>query len=87
MKSCWKAACVAAAFVIPAISLAQGSGAPSRAQVRADLVRYERAGFNPARQNPSRRVDDLQAASVRVQAEDGVATASNTAAQVATMTN
>ncbi|WP_246793577.1 DUF4148 domain-containing protein [Burkholderia perseverans] len=87
MKSYWKAACVAAAFVIPAISFAQGSGPLSRAQVRADLVRYERAGFNPARQNPSHWVDDLQAASVRVQADDGVATASNTASQAAAVTN
>lgn len=69
MKSYCKAAIVAAGFVVPAISFAQGNTPLTRAQVRAELVRYEQAGFDPARQNPSHWVDDLQAASARVSAE------------------
>lgn len=69
MKSYCKAAIVAAAFVVPAISFAQGNAPVTRAQVRAELARYEQAGFNPAHENPSHWVDDLQAASARVDAE------------------
>ncbi|WP_414448429.1 DUF4148 domain-containing protein [Burkholderia sp. 22PA0099] len=69
MKSYCKAAIVAAGFVVPAISFAQGNAPLTRAQVRAEQARYEQAGFNPARDNPSHWVDDLQAASARVNAE------------------
>ncbi|MBN3725389.1 DUF4148 domain-containing protein [Burkholderia sp. Ac-20379] len=89
MKSHCKAAIVAAAFVVPAISFAQGDTPLTRAQVRAELVRYEQAGFNPARENPSHWVDDLQAASVRVNTERNrsMRTASGSASPVSTIAN
>lgn len=71
MKSKWIAALVAAGCVVPALSFAQGNSVLSRAQVREEMARYEQAGFNPARQNPSRWVEDLQAAAARVHAGRG----------------
>jgi hypothetical protein len=38
----------------------------TREQVRQDMIRYEAAGFNPARANPRTWVDDAQAASSSV---------------------
>ncbi|WP_322082231.1 DUF4148 domain-containing protein [Burkholderia sp. BCC1972] len=38
----------------------------TRAQVRDEMLRYEAAGFNPARMNPRTWVDDAQAASAKV---------------------
>ncbi|KAF1059459.1 DUF4148 domain-containing protein [Burkholderia gladioli] len=81
MKSKWIAALAAAGCVVPAVSFAQDNSVLSRAQVREEMARYEQAGFNPARQNPSRWVEDLQAAAARVHAEhDAVRMASGAAA-------
>ncbi|HDR9510590.1 hypothetical protein C5615_18475 [Burkholderia cepacia] len=38
----------------------------TREQVREDMIRYEAAGFNPARANPRTWVDDAQAAAASV---------------------
>jgi hypothetical protein len=41
----------------------------TRAQVNAEMVQYEQAGFNPARANPQTWVEDAQRASQRVAAK------------------
>ncbi|WP_175952456.1 DUF4148 domain-containing protein [Burkholderia sp. BCC0405] len=57
-----------AALVASAPLFAQSAPGLTREQVRQDMLRYEAAGFNPARINPRTRVDDAQAAAARVQA-------------------
>ncbi|NIE57043.1 MULTISPECIES: DUF4148 domain-containing protein [unclassified Burkholderia] len=47
---------------------AQSAPGLTREQVRQDMLRYEAAGFNPARMNPRSWVDDAQAVAARVQA-------------------
>ncbi|WP_075643381.1 DUF4148 domain-containing protein [Caballeronia sordidicola] len=42
-----KAACIAAAVLIPTVALAQSSSPVTREQVRADLLQLENAGYNP----------------------------------------
>ncbi|RXV74215.1 DUF4148 domain-containing protein [Burkholderia stabilis] len=44
----------------------------SRAQVRAELVQLEQAGYRPGRANDPHYPDDLQAALTRVHANDAV---------------
>jgi hypothetical protein len=56
---------VALAVSSPLFAHAEGL---TREQVRDDMIRYEAAGFNPARANPRTWVDDARAASVRVMA-------------------
>jgi hypothetical protein len=63
MKSLVRLFAVAVAVSTPLFAHAQGL---TREQVRDDMVRYEAAGFNPARANPRTWVEDLHAASVRV---------------------
>jgi hypothetical protein len=57
-----------AVLIVPAVSFAQTSNGPvTRAEVRAELVQSERAGYQPA----SKQIhypDELQAAERRVQA-------------------
>lgn len=45
----------------------------SRAQVRAELVQLEQAGYRPGRANDPHYPDDLQAALSRIHANDAVA--------------
>jgi hypothetical protein len=47
MKSLIKAVAVVATFAIPALSHAQATQTLTRAQVRAELVQLEKAGYNP----------------------------------------
>ncbi|MGF6597875.1 Ni/Co efflux regulator RcnB [Paraburkholderia sp. GAS448] len=49
MKSLIQAVVVAAVLAAPLASFAQSSQPLTRAQVRAELVQLEKAGFNPAR--------------------------------------
>ncbi|PXW22484.1 DUF4148 domain-containing protein [Paraburkholderia caballeronis] len=56
---------VAAALVVPAISFAQTAQPLTRAQVRAELVQLEKAGYSPA-ENQVNYPEDLQAAEQRV---------------------
>ncbi|RQR40836.1 MULTISPECIES: DUF4148 domain-containing protein [unclassified Burkholderia] len=65
MKSALRLLVAALAVSGPLFAHAQGL---TREQVREDMIRYEAAGFNPARANPRTWVDDAQAASVRVMA-------------------
>ena len=66
MKTLISAVAVAAALAVPALSFAQQSDAPlTRAQVRADLVQLEKAGYNPNVSDPS-YPSNIQAAEARV---------------------
>jgi len=59
-----------AVLIVPAVSFAQTSNGPvTRAEVRAELVQLERAGYQPA----SKQIhypDEIQAAEQRVRAEN-----------------
>ncbi|SAK58152.1 membrane protein [Caballeronia temeraria] len=69
MKTFISAVAVAAALAVPALSFAQQSDAPiSRAQVRAELVQLEKAGYNPNISDPS-YPSNIQAAQARVNTE------------------
>jgi hypothetical protein len=68
MKALICAAFAAAVVAAPSFAFAQASNAPvTRAEVRADLIRVEQAGYRPSGDDityPS----DIQAAEARVQA-------------------
>lgn len=61
---------VSAAVAAPAFA---DDAVVSRAQVRAELVQLEQAGYRPGRANDPHYPDDLQAALTRVHANDAVA--------------
>lgn len=73
MKSLIKAVAVALALTAPVASFAQSSQPVTRADVRAQLVQLERAGYNPAIANDEAYPSDLQAAEARVAAQSPVA--------------
>jgi hypothetical protein len=61
---------VAAALALPVVAHAQETGSTvTRAQVRAELVQLEKAGYQPAR-NDRYYPADIQAAEAKVHAED-----------------
>jgi hypothetical protein len=51
MKTLVRAVCAVAVIVVPIASLAQSDGSMTRAQVQAEIVQLEQAGFNPANAN------------------------------------
>jgi Domain of unknown function (DUF4148) len=62
----------AAALLAPVVAFAQQSNAPlTRAEVRADLIRLEQAGYNPAMINDAKYPADIQAAEARAAAMSG----------------
>ncbi|KND55229.1 hypothetical protein BPUN_2902 [Candidatus Paraburkholderia kirkii] len=62
---------VAAAVALPALSFAQSNQPVTRAEVRAQLVELEKAGYNPA-SDQTQYPDNIQAAQARVNAEKGI---------------
>jgi hypothetical protein len=66
MKSLIHAVAVAVALAVPAVSFAQSNGPITRAQVRAELVQLEKAGWRPAAGSDPHYPEDLQAAQARV---------------------
>lgn len=66
MKSLIKALGIAAVLAVPVASFAQSTQPATRAEVRADLVQTEQAGYYPTRMNPQTAVQDMQAAQARV---------------------
>jgi hypothetical protein len=71
MKSLIYVALVASALAAPVLSFAQESNGPvTRAEVRADLIRLEQAGYRPSVKDVNYPAD-IQAAEARVQAQDG----------------
>ena len=66
MKSIICAVFAAAVLAVPTLSFAQASNAPvTRAEVKADLVQVEQAGYNPARKDLNYPAD-IQAAEARI---------------------
>src|SRR5258708_28136846 len=64
---------VAAVFAVPAVSSFAQSNAPvTRAEVKAELVQLEKAGYQPGRDDPNYPAD-IQAAEAKVAAMNGVA--------------
>ncbi|MGU7782632.1 DUF4148 domain-containing protein [Burkholderia sp. PU8-34] len=66
MKNLIQAVVVAAALAAPVAVFAQSSAPLTRAQVRAELVQLEQAGWHPAVGNDPHYPEDLQAAEARV---------------------
>ncbi|MFD1555744.1 DUF4148 domain-containing protein [Paraburkholderia silviterrae] len=71
MKSLIQAVALAAALIVPVASFAQSNGPVTRAQVRAELVQLEKAGYSPARGNDPHYPDDILAAEAKVAAQNG----------------
>lgn len=57
---------VTVALVAPLTSFAQSNAPKTRAEVRADLVQLERAGYNPGANNEATYPAQIQAAETRV---------------------
>ncbi|MFL9910003.1 DUF4148 domain-containing protein [Paraburkholderia sp. RL17-337-BIB-A] len=69
VRTLFSAVALASALAAPAVSFAQQSNGPvTRAQVRAELVELERAGFTPRGENVN-YPEDIQAAEARVVAK------------------
>ena len=69
MKALIKAAAVALALAAPALSFAQSNNQPlTRAEVRADLERAMKAGYNPS--DRMHYPENIQAAQTRIAAEN-----------------
>ena len=71
MKSLIQAVVVAAALAAPVAVFAQSNQPVTRAQVRAELVQLEKAGYNPGRANDPHYPDDILAAEAKVAAQNG----------------
>ena len=69
MKSLIEAAVIAALITAPLAAFAQSSEPLTRAEVRADLVKVEKAGYNP--NDWIHYPENIQAAEARVAAEHG----------------
>jgi hypothetical protein len=63
---------VAALLAAPALSFAQSNQPLTRAQVRAELVQLQQAGYNPASDN-TQYPKNIEAALSRIQATQGAA--------------
>ncbi|WP_322105519.1 DUF4148 domain-containing protein [Paraburkholderia sp. J41] len=70
MKSLLCLTLAAAALAAPLASFAQSTAPVTRAQVLADLIRVEKAGYDPARGNDSNYPTDIQAAEAKVAAQE-----------------
>ena len=77
MKSLVKAVVIAAVLAAPVASFAQSTQPVTRAQVRAELVQLEKAGYQPGQSDPYYPAN-LQAAQARVDAQNGTAQAAAT---------
>ena len=81
MKSLVKALAVAAMLAAPLASFAQSNQPLTRAEVKAQLVALEKAGYNPAFVNDAAYPHDIQAAEARVAAQNSVGGAASGASQ------
>lgn len=73
MKPLARAVIVVAALVVPVIASAQSNAPITRAQVRAELVQLEKAGYNPSHGEDPNYPADIQAADANVAAQSGAA--------------
>jgi hypothetical protein len=62
-------ALAAGTLAAPVLSFAQSNAPVTRAEVRADLVRVEQAGYNPALGNDNNYPADIQAAEAKIAAQ------------------
>jgi hypothetical protein len=74
MKSLIQAVVIAAVLAAPVASFAQSNQPVTRAQVRAELVQLEKAGYHPGLSDPYYPAD-IQAAQARVARQNGTAQA------------
>jgi Domain of unknown function (DUF4148) len=70
MKSLIQAVVIAATLAAPVAVFAQSNQPLTRAQVHEQLVQIEKAGYNPARNNPNEYPSNIQAAEARVAAQN-----------------
>jgi hypothetical protein len=63
-------AVAAGALAAPALSFAQSTAPVTRAEVRADLIRVEQAGYQPGRANDIDYPADIQAAEAKIAAQN-----------------
>ena len=71
MKKLALLALTLSAVVSSTVTFAQSASVPlTRAQVRADLIRLEQAGYNPSAVNDVTYPADIQAAEAKVAAQD-----------------
>ncbi|MEW6345489.1 MAG: DUF4148 domain-containing protein [Paraburkholderia sp.] len=84
MKSLIQAVAIAAVLATPVASFAQSNQPLTRAEVRAQLVQIEQAGYSPARGRDPYYPTDIQAAEARVAAQNGAAQAETTGYGAAT---
>ncbi|WP_144158975.1 DUF4148 domain-containing protein [Paraburkholderia sp. BCC1885] len=75
MKSLIKAVAIAAVLAAPVVSFAQTNEPVTRAQVRAELIQIEKAGYNPSTSNDYDYPANIQAAEARVATQNGQADA------------
>jgi hypothetical protein len=71
MKSLIRAVVVAATLAAPVVAFAQSNEPVTRAQVRAELVQLEKAGYTPGGGEDVHYPADLQAAEAKVAAQNG----------------
>ncbi|MGF6447500.1 DUF4148 domain-containing protein [Paraburkholderia youngii] len=69
MKPLIQTVVVAAALAAPVAVFAQANQPVTRAQVRAELIQIEKAGYNPARGDDPYYPTDIEAAEVKVAAQ------------------
>lgn len=74
MKSLIQAVVIAAAVAAPAMSFAQSNAPVTRAQVRAELVQLEKAGYRPG-DDEIHYPAAIQAAEARVALQNGASSA------------
>lgn len=76
MKAIIAVCSIAVLVAVPAVSFGQTNSGPlTRAQVRAQLIQLERAGYNPATANKTQYPRGIQAAEARIQAQGGTQSA------------
>jgi hypothetical protein len=78
MKSLIQAVVIAAALAAPVAAFAQSNQPVTRAQVRAELIQLEKAGYQPGLSDPYYPAN-IQAAQARVDAQNGTAQAAQSA--------
>jgi len=66
---------IAAVVAIPAVSFAQSNESLTRAEVRAELIQLEKAGYNPAG-DQTQYPKNIEAAEARIDAANGVSASS-----------
>jgi hypothetical protein len=73
-------ACLVIAFgalASPAVSFAQSATPLTRAEVRADMIRVEQAGYNPSVGDDVNYPADIQAAEAKIATQDNLRVAAN----------